>query len=214
MKLYNYWRSSCSFRVRIALHYKNIPFEYIPIHLVKNGGEQHRPEYASKNAMEQVPVLEVQDATGKTQLISQSVAILEYLEEVYPKPALLPKDPVQKALARKLVEIVNSGIQPFQGLKLGEYISQPGKFDRTEWIAFWNTHGLTALEKEAKKSAGKYMVGDHISLADACLVPQMYASRRVGVKTEAFPTLHKVEQLCLEHPAFQKSHPEKQIDKE
>jgi maleylpyruvate isomerase len=211
MKLYSYWRSSASYRVRIALAYKNITYAYSAVHLVEGGGQQHRDEYKALNPMAQVPTLEVQDG-GHTHLISQSLAILEYLEETHPNPPLLPKDPLQRARVRQLSEIVNAGIQPFQNLVVLAHVREALKSDDKAWIQKWLGQGMRALDMAATKTAGRFLVGDTPTFADLCLVPQMYAARRMGVPLDAMPTLVRVDASCNELPAFQAAHPDRQPD--
>lgn len=209
MRLYNYWRSSASWRVRTALAYKDLPFEYVPIHLVREGGHQHRDEYRIKNPMRQVPLLELDD--GRT--LAQSVAILEYLEETHPEPPLLPQDPYLRGKVRQLVEIVNSGIQPFQNLATANRLRELG-VDTEAWIREWIQRGLEAFEREVSETAGRFCVGDTPTFADLVLVPQMYSSRRLGVDPSSFENIQRIEKNCLELPAFRKAHPEAQPDAE
>jgi maleylpyruvate isomerase len=208
--LYSYFRSSSAWRVRIALAWKKIPFEIVPVHLVRAGGEQHSPAFAARNALEQVPVLEVSDETGEF-VLTQSIAILEYLEERFPEPALLPKEPELRARVRQLSEIVNSGIQPFQNVGFQKILKAAG----ADASAIANAHiarGLTALEGIAKTTAGRFLVRDGVTYADTFLVPQLYAARRFGVDVQKFPTLLRVEAECLALPAFQAADPNAQPD--
>lgn len=211
MKLYNYWRSSSSWRVRIALAHKNLPYDYVPVNLVRDGGEQHRAEFSALNPMEQVPALELVHG-GKTQTLAQSLAILEYLEETHPTPPLLPKDPMARARVREIANLINAGIQPLQNLSVLQYVESAFKADRAVWATHWITAGLKALEALAKPLAKRCLVGDDVSLADACLVPQLYAARRFDVDMKPFPTLLRVEEYVQTLPAFVKAHAGKQID--
>jgi maleylpyruvate isomerase len=211
MKLYGYWRSSSSWRVRIALAYKNIAYENIPVHLLQDGGQQHAPGHASRNPMEQVPVLEIQ-AGGATHHLSQSLAILEYLEERFPSPRLLPRDHVDRAHARQLAELVNSGIQPLQNITVLQRLKNEHKIDEAAWARHFMQRGLAALERSAAGTAGRFLVGDEPSFADVCLVPQLYNARRYGVALDAFPLLLRVESACNELPAFDAAHPDRQPD--
>ncbi len=212
MKLYNYWRSSSSWRVRIGLAYKKIPYEYVPVHLVRNGGEQYQPAHKARNPMSQVPVLEIMQG-GKPRYLTQSLAILEYLEETVPSPPLLPKDPFLRAEARRQAEVVNSGTQPFQGLIVGKRIEALGG-DKNEWLHYWVGEGLKALETFTSTSSGKYSIGDQVTIADCYLIPQLYSARRFNIDLNPFSTLLKVEKACNELPAFQESHPSRQPDAE
>lgn len=206
MKLYGYWRSSASWRVRIALAYKGLSYEYVPVHLVKDGGQQHGEAHRARNPMEQVPVLEVDG-----RLLTQSLAIIEWLEETWPQPALLPKDPFLRMRARQLAEIPNSGIQPLQNLSILQEIEKLGG-DKQAWGARWNRRGLAAMEAIARETAGRFLVGDEPTVADVCLVPQLYAARRFGVDPAEFPTLLRVEAACAELPAFRQAHADVQPD--
>lgn len=210
MKLYGYWRSSCSWRVRIALGIKQLDYEYVPVHLLE--GEQLSPAHAQRNPMAQVPVLEVEH-DGRTERLGQSLAIIEYLEERHPKPALLPADPVLRARARQLAEIVNSGIQPMQNLALLRHLEHVAPaVDRKAFPAHFVARGLGALEALAAVTAGRYLVGDDVSVADVCLVPQLYGARRFGIALEPYPTLIAVEARLAELEAFQAAHADRQPD--
>ncbi|RMG14904.1 MAG: maleylacetoacetate isomerase [Deltaproteobacteria bacterium] len=207
MKLYGYWRSSCTYRVRIALYHKGIPFETVPVHLVEGGGAQHQAPYRSLNPMRQVPYLELPDGRG----IAQSMAILEYLEETHPTPPLLPEHPLERARVRQLAEMVNAGVQPLQNLSVLQALKGLG-VDAKAWAASWIARGLAALEAEAKRSAGTYLVGEQLTLADLFLVPQLYNARRFEVDLAPYPTLTRVEAQCLALEAFQRALPERQPD--
>ena len=207
MKLYGYWRSSSAWRVRIALEWKGLPWDNVPVHLVQGGGQQHLPEHEARNPMRQVPVLELEDGRH----LGQSVAIIEYLEERHPLPPLLPLDPVERAQVRQLVEIVNSGIQPMQNLFVLQRIEALGG-DKAAWARDAISRGLGALERLARPWAGQFLVGDQLSLAELFLVPQLYNARRFGCDLQAWPTLLDVESRCVGLPAFQRAHPDAQPD--
>lgn len=211
MKLYNYWRSSSSWRVRIALAYKNVPYEYVPVHLVRDGGEQYRDEFRAKNPRTEVPVLEVVEG-GKTHFIAQSLAMIEYLEQRFPAPALLPTDLFMRSKVRQIAEMVNAGIQPFQNLSVLQHVNKLSEGADKAWAQHFIRKGVLALEVEAKQWAGAYLVGDTITMADCCLVPQLYSARRFGVDLTECPTLLRVESACAEHPAFASAHADKQPD--
>lgn len=211
MKLYSYWRSSASYRVRIALAFKNISYAYQAIHLVQDGGQQFRDEYKSRNPMAQVPTLEIQDGGGLKH-ISQSLAIMEYLEETHPTPSLFPKDAYLRARTRQLSEIINAGIQPFQNLVVLAHVRETLKSDDKAWIQKWLGQGMAALDAAATSTAGRFLVGDSPTMADMCLVPQMYAARRMGVPLDKMPLLVRVDAACNELPAFQAAHPDRQPD--
>jgi maleylpyruvate isomerase len=209
MKLYGYWRSTSSWRVRLALHLKGVDFEYQPVHLAR--GEQWGEAYASINPRNEVPVLEVEEQGG-IQRLAQSLAIIEYLEERYPTPALLPAEPLARARVRQLTEMVNAGIQPLQNLVVLNYVRDHLNGDEKAWTRHWIIRGLTALERVAEGTARRYLVGDAVTCADVYLVPQLYAARRFGVVLEALPTLLRVEAACSVLPAFERAHAHSQID--
>ncbi|MEZ4472079.1 MAG: maleylacetoacetate isomerase [bacterium] len=207
MRLYTYWRSSCSWRVRIALEFKGIAYESVPIHLVKDGGQQNAAAYRAHNPMGQVPALETEDG-----LLTQSLAILEYLEERFPTPALLPAGAGDRARARAVAEAINSGIQPIQNLAVLQYVGQALQGDGPAWARHWITRGLERVE--AMLRPGTFAVGDAPTFADLCIVPQLYNARRFGCPVEAWPRLRAVEAACAGLPAFQAAHPDRQPDAE
>lgn len=209
MKLYNYWRSSASWRVRIALHHKGLAFEYVPVQIVDK--EQNQPGYKARNPMQQVPTLEIDDG-DKTLQIGQSLAIIEYLEERFPSPRLLPAERGARARARQMAEIVNAGIQPFQNLPTLAFVKDELGGDDKAFARRMNLRGLEALEALAQSSAGRFLVGDEPSVADLCLIPQMYSARRFGATLDALPTLLRIEAACSELAAFAAAHPDKQPD--
>jgi maleylpyruvate isomerase len=210
MRLYNYWRSSSSWRVRIALGYKGIPYEYLAIDL---HGQQYQPAYAREiNPLSQVPVLELDDRSPPRR-IAQSLPILEYLEERFPSPPLLPSEPWFRARARQLAEMVNSGIQPFQNMPsvLG-YVTDVLRGDQRLWLHHFLGRGLRALEIVARETAGTFLVGGAPSIADVCLIPQLASARRFDVPLDDFPTLLRVDRACAALPAFADARPERQPD--
>jgi maleylpyruvate isomerase len=209
MKLYGYWRSSSSWRVRIGLHLKRLEFEYVPVNLLE--GEQHRDAYRAMNPSGTVPLLETEES-GRTVRISQSMAILEYLEERHPHPALLPQHPYLRARARMLAELVNSGIQPLQNLTLLNYVESTLKGDKKAWTQHWIDRGLRSLSKMAEETAGTFLLGEQPTLADVYLVPQLYAARRFGVDLSPFGLLLRIESACNELRAFQAAHADAQPD--
>lgn len=211
MKLFGYWRSSCTYRVRIALELKGLKYEIAPVHLLHGGGEQYTDEFKSMNPMSQVPVLEV-ELDGRAARLGQSMAILEHLEEAHPEPSLLPKDALLRARARQLAEIVNSGIQPFQNLSVGQRLKDLGVDDKA-FALYHIERGLRGYELLAKETAGEFSVGDRPTFADCALVPQLFAARRYGVDVEStFPLLARIDARCAAMPAFQAAHPDRQPD--
>lgn len=211
MKLYSYWRSSCSWRVRIALNLKGLAFTYEAVHLLRDGGQQNSEAYRALNPMRTVPTLEFEEG-GQVRRLSQSLAIMEYLEERYRTPALLPAEPLLRARVRMLSEMVNSGMQPLQNLSVLQFVKGELKADDKAFAAHWNTRGLAALEAAVKETAGTYCVGDSVTLADICLVPQLYGARRFGVELSPYPTLTRIEAACGQLAAFQAAHADKQPD--
>ncbi|HTS81567.1 MAG TPA: maleylacetoacetate isomerase [Myxococcaceae bacterium] len=208
MKLYGYWRSGATWRVRIALAWKGIAYEYQPVNLLE--GKQHDEPYKALNLMQSVPLLEWHEGEAVRRL-AQSLAILDHLEQRYPSPPLLPTDPWLRARARQLAEMVNSGIQPFQTpAVLGQVKALGG--EEKPWVEFFYRRGLTALEEETSRTAGRFSVGDAPSFADCCLVPQLYACRRWKFDLSPFPTLTRIEAACEALPAFQAAHPDRQAD--
>jgi maleylpyruvate isomerase len=210
MRLYSYYRSSASYRVRIGLSLKGLAFEYVPVNLVNSGGEQHSGAHKRKNPMEQVPVLEWEEG-GRTVWLTQSVAILEYLDERYPDPPLFPGDPLQRAAVRRSVEIVNSGIQPLQNLAVLAEIKRLGG-DAGAFARAANERGLAALESEAATFGGAFMIGDSMTLADVFLVPQMYSARRLRVDLSAYPNVVRIDDRLTRMPAIAAAHPDHQPD--
>ncbi len=210
MKLYNYFRSSPSYRVRIALHYLEIPFEYVPVHLLQDGGQQYKDTYVQINPMKEVPSLVVQD-----KIISQSMAIFRYLHEIHKERSLFPQDAYLQAKVIQLCENINAGMHPLQNLKVGKYLQE--KFHITEdqkleWNQYWIQQGLEACEKMLSTTAGHFCFANQITAADMFLIPQLFASRRFNVRMDKYPTLLKIERNCLSMEYFQKAHPHFQID--
>jgi maleylpyruvate isomerase len=211
MKLYSYWRSSSSWRVRTALASKGIDYDYEAIHLLNEGGIQHSEAHQSRNPMEQVPVLEVA-IDDQTRHLAQSMAILEFLEESHPEPALLPKDTFLRARSRQLAEVVNSGIQPVQNLLLLQKLGRSFDVDAKAWCAPFIGDGLRGYDTLVAETAGAFSVGDEPTFADLCLIPQMYNARRFKVDMSEMETILRIEKNCMELDAFRESHPEQQPD--
>ena len=207
--LYSYWRSSSSWRVRIALHLKGVPFAYRAVDLRQ--GLQFSDAHRARNPMSQVPVLEVEQ-TGETRHLAQSMAILEWIEERFPTPRLLPAADYDRARVRALAEHVNSGIQPYQNLATLRWLKgrMPGL--ETDWVKHWLSAGLGQLEAAVKDGAGHFCQGDTVTLADLYLVPQLSSARRFGVDLAPCPTLVRIEAACWELEAFRLAEPEAQPD--
>lgn len=210
MILYSYFRSSATYRVRVALYLKQIPFTYKPVHLLKNGGEHNRAEFRKLNPMGQIPCL-VDDGVA----ISQSMAILQYLDQKNPQPTLFPANAKTFAQVIQVCEIVNSGIHPLQNLRVLQYLDQRfsvGENGKKEWAAHWIKNGFEGLEKTLELYAGKFSVGDQLSAADLYVVPQVLNAHRYQVDLTPFPIIQRIEKTCLEIEAFQKAAPSSQPD--
>jgi len=214
--LHGYFRSSTSWRVRIALGFKGISYDTVPVHLLRDGGEQHRDSYKELNPVGEVPTLVVRDAQGaEVTRLAQSVAILEFLEETHPQPALLPTDSILRAKTRQLVEIVNSSIHPVQNLKVMRQLTADFGTDRAanfDWARRWIDRHFVGLERLVDSTHGRYALGDTITLADVAIVPQVFNARRFGVEMDRFPCLSAVDAAASEHPAFEAAVPARQPD--
>lgn len=211
MKLYGYWRSSSSWRVRIGLAMKEVSYEYVAVHLVNDGGEQHGAEYRERNPMRQVPLLQWVEG-GQLRELSQSLAILEFLEELYPEPTLLPGGALERGRARQLAEVINSGTQPLQNLAVIQKLRDELGQDARGWSAYWIRRGLEAYEAMVGREEGPYSVGEAVSLADLCLIPQLYNARRFDVELGDLTRCLAIEEACMKLRAFQVSHPDEQPD--
>ena len=213
-QLWNYFRSSASFRARIALHYKGIDFEYKPVHLVRAGGEQYSSEYKKLNPLGEVPTL----VDLKNQkVLSQTMAIFDYLDAMYPEKPLFPSDPFDRAQVIRICEAVNSGIQPLQNLKVLKFIEDEYKVSAEQkkaWAKHWIKQGLANLEALLGSIAGSYCYGGSITAADMFLVPQIFTSKRFDVNMDAYPLIACIGELCGQHPAFEKAFPQNQPDAE
>lgn len=209
MRLYAYWRSSCSYRARIGLNLKGLAYDIEPVHL--RNLEQSSEAFSEKNPSQQVPVLELDDGTR----IGQSIAILEYLDEVHSGAPLLPDEPVARARVRQLAEVINSGVQPLQNFHVLGKIKQDFDADRKAWSVHFIARGLKAYDELAAPYAGDFSVGDSPTIADIVLVPQLYNARRFGMDVEAeLPRLAEIDARCRELEAFARAHPDQQPDAE
>ena len=211
MKLYTYFRSSAAYRVRIALNLKGLQYDMVPVHLTKDGGQQRKPEFQKVNPQMRVPALELSSGN----VLTQSLAIIEYLDDIEPEPPFLPADALERANVRALAQVVACDIHPLNNLITLQYLKRGLKQEQTEidvWYHHWVTEGFKALEQMLKP--GPYAYGAHVSLADICLVPQVFNARRLKVPLDAFPKIVAVEQACLKQPAFDKARPENQPDAE
>jgi maleylpyruvate isomerase len=210
VRLYNYFRSSAAYRVRIALDLKGIPYESGFIHLTKDGGHHKTPEYRVLNPQMRVPALSL--SNGET--LIQSLAIIEYLDEVYPDPPLLPAEAIERAHVRAVAQIVACDIHPLNNLLTLNYLRKLGHDDATvnAWYASWIASGFEAIEKMIRP--GPYSFGARVTQADLCLVPQVFNARRFKVPLDAFPKIVAVDAACNKLPAFEKARPENQPDAE
>ncbi|XP_033498645.1 maleylacetoacetate isomerase isoform X1 [Epinephelus lanceolatus] len=201
--LHGYFRSSCSWRVRIAFALKGIEYDQAPVNLIKDGGQQLTEQYKALNPMQQVPAVEIDGIT-----LSQSLAVIQYIDETRPGPRLLPVDPKKRAQVRMISDVIASGIQPLQNL----YVIQKIGAEKVQWAQHFIERGFQALEPILKQTAGKYCVGDEISMADICLVPQVYNAERFKVDVGQYPTIKRLNQTLLEIEAFKVSSPSCQPD--
>ena len=213
-KLYSFWRSSAAFRVRIALNLKGIEFDTIPVHLSKNGGEQMGEVYSSKNPNRLVPLLEEGQKS-----IHQSLAIIEYLEEVRPEPTLLPKLAIDRAWVRSVAMDITSDIHPINNVRVLRYLIKKlgiSNESKDEWYQHWVKIGLESIEKQLSHDprVGRFAYGDNPGLIDICLVPQLFNALSAKVDVEPYPTLMRIFHECMKLPAFIDASWEKQIDAE
>lgn len=208
--LYSYFRSSASYRVRIALNLKSIPYEYKAVHLLNQGGEQHQEAYRQLNPSHQVPTL-----VHQGRAIGQSMAIIEYLDQLKPMPRLFPADAYQRALVIQACEIINSGIQPLHNLNVLQELEKQFGANQTkknEWSAHWLEHGLSTLEAFIAPHAGQYCFGNAVSAADCFIVPHFHSCSRYGVSLTPYPTLTRIAASCKDLAPFKQAAPEVQPD--
>jgi maleylacetoacetate isomerase len=214
LRLYNYWRSSASYRVRIALELKGLSYEYLPVHLLAGGGQQFSPAYRALNPQSRVPALETPDG-----VLTQSMAIMEWLEETYAEPALLPRTARLRARVRALAQILIADVQPLQNQSVTAYLQRELRLDEAAlkaWLRQWISRGLGAFEEllGQEPSRGDFCVGETPTLADVCLVPQCASARRFGVDPADYPRMARIERSCNAIAAFQRAAPARQPDAE
>ena len=214
MIFHGYFRSSAAWRCRIAFALKGVTPEFVPVHLRRGGGEQKMPAYKALAPQGLVPALEVDG-----HVLTQSLAIIEWLEETIPEPALLPKDPFARAEVRAFALAVAADIHPINNLRILQYLKEPLGHDQPTidtWYRHWCETGLAALEVIAARhaSGGRFTFGDTPGLADVCLAPQMGAARRFGTDTSVFPRLTAIEAACNTLSAFVEARPDRQPDAE
>ncbi|MDA0824343.1 MAG: maleylacetoacetate isomerase [Proteobacteria bacterium] len=206
-ELHEFHLSVASYRVRIGLNLKGVEYQSVPVSLVKGGGEQHLPEYRALNVQGLVPTYADRDIT-----LTQSIAILEYLDEQYPEPAFLPGDALKRARARQIAHIAACDIQPLLNLRVLAYLRTTLKVDqaaRSKWFRHWMLEGLDALELliTAETGSSTYCLGNVVSLADIVLVPLVFQARRFKLAMDDFPRLCEIEEACLSLEAFRRAAP-------
>ena len=209
MKLYTYWRSSAAWRVRIALALKGVSYEAVPISLIADGGQQHSAAYGALNPQHLVPTLILDDGTALT----QSLAIIDWLEAEYPLPALLPKDAIARAKIIAAAHVIAMDIHPINNLRVLKRLTDQFGADadaKTSWMQHWMKSGFDALSEIP--STGPFAFGNQPTLADVCLIPQLYNARRWDMHMETWPKLIAIEKSCLALPAFSSTAPETQSD--
>lgn len=215
IKLYGYWRSSATYRLRIVLNLKDIEYEYVPVHLVKNGGEQHQQNYQSLNPTELVPTLIDDDYDL---VLNQSMAIIEYLDERYPTiNRLLPVDSTDKVRVRALSQDIACDVQPITNLRIVQYLKNELSLPDVEqqrWLVHWIEKGLRSVEKRLRYTAGQYCFANDITMADVCLIPQVYNALRYSIDLNTFPLIKQIYHNCNKLSAFDAAKPENQIDAE
>ena len=205
LKLYHYWRSSASWRVRWAFALKGISYESIPIDLLK--GEQKSEAHLKRNPNGSVPVLEIIEK-GKSKFLSESIAIMEWAEELFPKPSLLSGDAFLRGRVRQLSELINADVHPVQNLRVRQLVSEDEE-KRKDWSRHWIRRGFNAYENVVKETAGKFSVGDQVTMADLCLIPQCYNAKRFDIALKEFPFVARIYDAAMETEACKASAPEK-----
>jgi maleylpyruvate isomerase len=214
MKLYDYFRSSAAYRVRIGLNLKGLAYQSIPVHLVRDGGAQLTPEYRAVNPSALVPALEDGDA-----VITQSLAILEYLDEMHPMAPLMPRDALGRARVRSLALTIACDIHPINNLRVLRYLVKQGGLSdeaKNAWYVHWVQEGFAALETLLARSSdtGRFCHGDTPTIADCLLVPQVFNASRFGIDLAPYPTIVRIDAACQAVPAFAAAHPSNQADAE
>jgi maleylpyruvate isomerase len=211
VKLYGYFRSSAAYRVRIALNLKGVAHEHAFIHLLRDGGRQRAPEYLARNPQGLVPALELDGGD----VLTQSLAIIEYLDESYPDPPLVPGDAVSRARVRAIAQAVACDIHPLNNLRVLKYIRHDMNQSKEAvdvWYRHWIETGFAAIETMIGEDG--YCIGGQVTLADVCLMPQIFNARRYEIDLSPYPGIGKVEAVCGAIPAFAAAHPDRQPDAE
>jgi len=214
MKLYTYFRSSAAYRVRIALNLKGLAYDAVPVHLLKDGGQHLQDDYRKINPSGLVPSFQDDRIT-----LTQSMAIIEYLDEIHPEPPLLPKDAPGRGRVRELAQIIGCDIHPINNLRVLNYlVKHMGLSDqaKTEWYRHWIIEGFQSLEAHLARGrgGGPFCHGDHPTIADCYLVPQVFKAQRFNIDVSAYPNIDRINSLCIELPAFRAAHPSHQPDTE
>ncbi|MFC3068226.1 maleylacetoacetate isomerase [Phenylobacterium soli] len=206
--LHSYWRATAPYRVRIGLNLKGLEYDYAPVNLAK--GVQHEDAYAALNPQELTPAL----VTEAGRVITQSLAILEWLEETHPEPALLPGNPEDRAVVRAMADIVACDVHPLNNLRIQQQLTAMGVDDagRQAWSQRWINDGFKALEPMVARHGRGFAFGEAPSLADCCLIPQVYSAERYGVDVAPYPAIRAVAERAAAHPAFAAAHPDRQPD--
>ena len=212
IKLYNYFRSSASYRVRIALNLKGVPYEYLSVHLLKDGGQQLAPSFRALNPESLVPVL---DDDGE--VLTQSLAIIEYLEETRPAPPLLPRNAVERAYVRGIALAIACEIHPLNNLRVLRYLVNTlgaSEEQKNAWYRYWVEQGLASIEARlvTERRCGRYALGDAVTLADVFIVPQIFNAQRMDCNLDAVPTVMRIFDNCMQLPAFVDAQPSAQPD--
>ncbi|WP_119717219.1 maleylacetoacetate isomerase [Cognatilysobacter tabacisoli] len=212
LQLYSYWRSSAAYRVRIGLNLKGLRYETTPVHLLRGGGEQHAAPFRDANPQGLVPVLQHGDRRMR-----QSVAILEYLDETWPSPPLLPVGARERQRVRALAQVIACDVHPLNNLRVLQYFEHTWgvpQAEREVWVRHWVADGFAAIEAMLADhpSTGRFCEGDMPTIADCCLIPQVYNARRFDVDLSPYPTIQRIDAACVALPAFDLARPELQPD--
>ncbi|MBS0193631.1 MAG: maleylacetoacetate isomerase [Proteobacteria bacterium] len=212
LRLYSYWRSSAAYRVRIALNLKGLPHEIVPVHLLDGGGQQHALEYRAIQPQALVPAL-----MHGHRILRQSMAIIEYIDETWPEPPLLPATARDRVRARALAQAIACDIHPLNNLRVMKYFENEWNVpppEREEWVRHWIREGFHAVENMLSEhlSTGTFCDGELPGLADCCLIPQVFNARRFAVALDAYPTIRRIHDSCMKLPAFDAARPERQPD--
>lgn len=219
LKLYSYFRSTAAYRVRLALNLKGLDYDVIPVHLLRDGGEQKAEEYLGINPTGLVPTLELTSEDADSTYLGQSIAILEYIEERYPEPSLLPKDPIARAKVRGLSQAIACDMHPLNNLRVLKYLTGEmglSNEKKLDWYQHWITTGFSSIEKilSDDSETGLFCHGDQASFADCCLIPQIYNAERFDCPMDDYPTIRRINDHCKSLNAFINADPATQPDAE